>query len=159
MVNPFGLADVAGIVSGASPHGHPEMTSLLEHPAAGPSDRFECRVETGDRYLSERGVEVVDFLKVDAEGADLRVLKGFADAIRTGRVGAIQFEFTLWAAIARTWLADFYDFLEPAGYRLGKIYPNRVEWRAHRPEDEIFVRANYLAVNEHRDDMLAALGV
>ena len=62
----------------------------------------------------------------------------------------VQFEFTLWATIARTWLADFYDVLAPLGYDVGKVYPSAVEWRSYQPQHELFVRANFVATRDKR---------
>ena len=84
-------------------------------------------------------------MKIDVEGADLDVLRGFAGALTAGRVRTVQFEFTLWAAIARVWLGEFYELLAPYGFEIGKIYPTRVDWRAYRPDHERFLRTNFLA--------------
>ena len=69
----------------------------------------------------------------------------------------MQFEFTLWAAITNTQLKDFYDLLGPVGYSIGKIYPTYIDWRPYKPEQEIYVRANFAAVHESRPDLIARL--
>lgn len=40
------------------------------------SAAFDCRMITLDSYLEENGVEQIDFIKVDVEGAELQLLKG-----------------------------------------------------------------------------------
>jgi len=99
----------------------------------------------------------ISLLKIDVEGLDLSVLRGFSNAISEGRVGFVQFEFTLWAAITNTQLKDFYDLLGPAGYSIGKIYPTYIDWRPYKPEQEIYVRANFAAVHKSRPDLIERL--
>ena len=50
------------------------------------------RIVTGAEFCEEQGIGHVDFLKVDAEGHDLEVLRGFGPMIRDGRVDVIQAE-------------------------------------------------------------------
>lgn len=154
VVVPFGLAEERGEVAVYVDEQFPDTTSMVyshDRPVT------RCLVETGDGYLAEQGLDRVDVLKVDVEGLDLAVLRGFSDALARGQVGLIQFEFTMWAAITRTWLHDFYDLLEPFGFQLGKVYPSYVDWREWHPEHEIFVRANFVALHRSRDDMRTLL--
>jgi FkbM family methyltransferase len=151
-----GLSDVDGTLDLHVDDEFPQTTSLV----AMPEERrriVQCAVETGDHYMSRNGITSVDVLKVDTEGSDLAVLQGFSGALAAGAIGAIQFEFTLWAAIAKTWLGDFYDLLTPLDFTIGKIFPTTVEWRDYHPEDEVFVRANFLAVHNSRHDLRQAL--
>jgi len=157
-VSAFGLASRPGSLDVWVDPAHPDMASTVGPPPdAVHAIHSICRVETGDRYLAEHGIDSVDFLKIDVEGAELDVLRGFADALADERLGAVQFEFTLWAAPARVWLRDLYDFLEPLGFSIGKIFPTYVEWRSYKAEHEVFVRANFLAVHRSRGDMLDRL--
>jgi len=151
-----GLSDSDREVSFGSLEGHPEMSSVLAANDQGWSRRVG-RVRPLDEVLAEAGVEAVDVLKVDAEGHDLEVLRGAQRLLRDHRVGVVQFEFTLWAVRARHWLADFYDELLPAGYRIGKLYPDGVAWRHYEPTHEQYFRANFVAVHEGRPDLVARL--
>jgi FkbM family methyltransferase len=122
-----GLADTTGTIDVWYDAEHPDMTS--SHATENARERIACETTTGDAYLLSAGIDHVDFLKVDVEGADFAVLARFGEALAGGRIGVLQFEFTMWAAVARTWLGDFYDLLEPKGYTVGKIYPTNVEFR------------------------------
>jgi FkbM family methyltransferase len=140
-----GLASTAGIVR-VSVNSRNSTIASSVITQLGPDDAIiECPVITGDQYCVDNGVEQVDFLKIDVEGADIDVLRGFDAMLAAGRVRTLQFEFTLWAAIARVWLGEFYDLLTPCGYEIGKIYPHYVDWRAYGPDQERFLRANFLA--------------
>tara|TARA_Y100001973_G_C5170370_1_gene318673 strand:+ start:633 stop:1355 length:723 start_codon:yes stop_codon:yes gene_type:complete len=47
---------------------------------------------TGEDYLKEVGQETVDFLKIDTEGHELDIIKGFGERIKD--VNIIQFEYS-----------------------------------------------------------------
>jgi hypothetical protein len=46
----------------------------------------------GDEFCEGQGVKKIDFLKIDAEGHDLEVLKGFEGMLARSRVGVVQVE-------------------------------------------------------------------
>ena len=64
--------------------------------------------------MAQHGIESIDFLKVDTEGADIDVLQGFRNAFEQGAVTMAQFEYNdLSLKLSRTLLADFYELLTP----------------------------------------------
>ena len=143
-----GLGDCKGDIEIAVDRVDPCITSTKLAGAAAHCDVIQAFVSTADEYARENGVDRIDFLKVDVEGADMDVLRGCQSLLTQGRVRLVQFEFTNWAPAARVFLADFYSFFEPLGYRLGRRYPHHVEWRSYDVGHEIFVRANFLATRE-----------
>jgi len=153
-----GLADQPGVLDVWIDPEHDDVASTIGRRPGGAEGRtVTCAVESGDRYLQQLALPRIDLLKVDVEGADLAVLEGFGAAMRDGSIGAIQFEFTGWAPLARVWLRDFYELLEPLGYEIGKIFPTYVEFRAYEVSQEIFVRANFFAVHRSRPDLRQCL--
>ena len=101
---------------------------------------------TGDEYVRSHAIDHIDFLKIDVEGHEMEVLQGFQASFSGGVVDLVQFEFTLWAAVARRWLADYYDFFEHSDFRIGKLWPHAVHWKQYAAEDEQFFRCNFVAV-------------
>ena len=80
----------------------------------------------GDDYADGHGITHIDFLKVDAEGADHLVLRGFERLLRAGRIDVVQFEYARFALTTHFLLADFY--VEPenravCGAYIGKRRP------------------------------------
>ena len=75
-INNVALGDKTGTVSlnvfDGLPTGHASLSSQGRSDAS----VFECPMITLDSYLEDRGIERVDFLKVDIEGAEMMFLNG-----------------------------------------------------------------------------------
>ena len=145
-----GLSDTFGSVDVKHYPTHHRVTSLVDYPHPIPAEWRIERVVTGDGYLRSAGIERIDYLKVDVEGAELAVLRGFQHALREGRIGAVQFEHGRASIVARTFLGDFYELLEPLGYTIGRVRATGIERQRYRVADESFVTANYIALRETR---------
>jgi FkbM family methyltransferase len=158
IVNGFGLSDHAGVIK---MHAFDAGNTLASHVAYphGSYREVSCPVRRGDEYMQEHEIPRVDFLKLDVEGAEHLVLSGFRDALETGRIDVIQFEYGKVNILTHFLLRDFHELLESRGYLLGKVYPDHVDFRPYVLEDEDFLGPNYLAVRRARADIIAALRV
>lgn len=135
-----------------------DLSSLYDYPH---DARFEWRDEPvlrGDDYLNSCGLQTVDLLKIDTEGGELDVLTGFHDALRAGRVTAVQFEYGYAAILSGSLLYRLYGLLNPLGYEVGRILPQRVDFRPYTLFDERFFGPNFVAVHRSRPDLAALLG-
>lgn len=119
--------------------------TFTEYPHGWTGELVECPVTTGDAFLAARGLERVDFLKVDVEGAEHLVLRGFADALGSSRVRFVQFEYGRVNVLTKFLLRDFYELFRGYGYVVGKIFPDFVDFREYELGDEDFMGPNYLA--------------
>jgi FkbM family methyltransferase len=148
-INRFGLADTSGSIIVTAKKSHSDLTSLVGDVRLMHEDlQFEehaVSVCSGDSYCAEHAIDKIDFLKIDTEGAELAVLSGFKRLIESRMIDVIQFEYGLPNILARTLVRDFYDLLSPFGYRIGKLYPGRVDFRDWRPRDEEWPGPNYVA--------------
>lgn len=147
VVNPFGLSNEEGKVSVKHYPGESKLSSLLDYPHPFEHLMLEGRVTTGDLYLEQAGIAHVDFLKIDVEGMEGMVLQGFEKALAGRRVSAVQFEYGAANILSKFLLKDLYCIFERHGYRVGKIYPGYVDFKAYQLEDENFVGSNYLALS------------
>jgi FkbM family methyltransferase len=80
-------------------------------------------VTTIDREVERWGIERIDLLKLDIEGAEFQALRGAAGSLGDGKVTTIAFEFGSANVYSRTFFRDFWDLLSPLGYRLWRICP------------------------------------
>lgn len=114
-------------------------------------------VTSGDRYCAERGIESIDLLKIDVEGYESHVLKGFERMLGEGRIRILQFEYGYINIATKFLLKDFYDLLKPHGMVIGKIYPTYVDFRDYRYEHEDFLGPNYIAVQASLKPLIESL--
>ncbi|HLP73289.1 MAG TPA: FkbM family methyltransferase [Bacteroidales bacterium] len=111
----------------------------------------------GDDFLKENGVDHVDFLKLDVEGAEYDALLGFQDSIKQGKIKAIQFEYGYINITTRKLLIDYYDFFDSNGYIVGKIFPKTVEFRKYDYLYEDFIGPNFIAVHKSETRLISLL--
>jgi FkbM family methyltransferase len=109
-----------------------------------PNETIEVETLTLDFFCADRGIDHVDFLKVDVEGAELHVLEGAERLITEGRVDVIQFEVSLpqVAGFDRD-PAGVFAFLKAHGYRTFRFDDAGELERADAPTG---IFANYVAL-------------
>jgi hypothetical protein len=134
------------------------LSSCIEVVCAQPTELIEVDVDAGDSYFSSKGLSKIDFLKIDVEGMEGNVLQGFSKTLSQGLIKIIQFEYGMVNISSHFLLKDFYDFLVPYGYRIGKIYPNFVKFRDYSWwRDEDFKGPNFVAVLQTEDEIIPLL--
>jgi FkbM family methyltransferase len=121
-------------------------------------DSVKAKVITGDAYCSTHGIEHIDFLKIDVEGFDGKVLKGLSGMLKAGRIKVIQFEYGYVSIATKFLLRDFYELLRPLDMVIGKIYPNYVDFRDYQYQHEDFLGPNFLAVHASQKNLIEELG-
>lgn len=106
----------------------------------------EVFVETLDSFCEKNAIPGIDFLKLDVEGNEYKVLLGAKKFIGEGKISFIQFEFGGTDIDARVFFLDFYKLLSPR-YNLYRILKNGIHpIKEYKETDEIFFTTNYLAV-------------
>ena len=156
-INGFGLSDAAGNITIRHFPDLPVLTTMTDFPWEIPAEEIEVPVRTGDDYVAEHGIDKIDFLKIDVEGAEERVLRGFAKTFERGAIGAVQFEYGKFVVLTKYMLRDFYADLTQWGFVTGKLLPTAWEQQPFNLAMETLSDANYLAVHESRTDLLDRL--
>jgi len=138
-INDFGLGDVEGefryrrYVSGEG------LNTLLHEmdiwDQSIPSVVEECQIRTGDDYCAEKGIDHIDLLKIDTEGFEWNVMQGFDRMISAEAIDLIQFEYGYAAVESRKVIKDYWDYLKPRGYHLGRLRPLGVDWTDYMIQD------------------------
>jgi len=131
---------------------HPEITSDRHRHTEIKVMRLPASFQSGDDYVRQAGIDRIDFLKIDVEGSEYKVLKGFANALERDSIQCIQFEYGAFSVDTRFLLRDYYNLLE-SRYWIGKIYPSYVEFREYDWRMENFRFANYCCVRRSRRDL------
>jgi hypothetical protein len=94
-------------------------------------------------------------VKVDVEGMDFKVIKGFGDQIKNVRV--VQFEYGIFNIASHDLLSDFCRHFKHNGFIVGKIFPNSVNFFEYHFNMENFHGSNYLAVRNEEKDLISNL--
>lgn len=96
---------------------------LLTDTDARPSHVQNVLITTGDAFCSENHIEQIDFLKIDAEGNDLKVLHGFRNMLTERRVRFVQVETGVnFDNHTHVNLVEFLKFFHEMGYGLVGLY-------------------------------------
>lgn len=108
---------------------------------------IEVDLETITHFCSKEGIDRIDFLKIDTEGAEWKVLLGAKEMIAAHKIGVVQFEYGGCYIDAKTTLEEIFHFFRENDYYVFRIVPNGLvyiyEWS---PSLENFDLSNYCAV-------------
>ena len=122
-----GLGEVEGEAAFYSGNPGMEVYNSLKTPYYVEQNIFKFKAVTipvmrGDTWCRQQCIERIDFLKIDVEGGELGVLKGFDAFLRGRRIGTIMLELShrnLKAFGYRP--SDVTGMLREFGYRLHKL--------------------------------------
>lgn len=143
---PLGLSSREEILTLYHYPDSPDRSSVVAQDDTFAKQAIEARVTTGDKYVSEHGLDRICYLKIDVEGHEMEVLRGFGETLRERRIAAVQFEHGPAHIASRHFLRDFVAFFAAFGYRVHEIYPGALPPLAYSPEtSESFTGRNYLA--------------
>ncbi|MGC9946214.1 MAG: FkbM family methyltransferase [Bryobacteraceae bacterium] len=136
-----------------------QLTSAIAYPHGGDLRRHTItgHAVSGDSYVSQKSIGHIDFLKIDVEGMEDKVLRGFEETIRRDAIDLIQFEYGGDNIFTHFLLRDFYGYFESRGYAVGKIYPRGVDFRPYSVADEDFRGPNYLACRKGKPEYIQRL--
>ena len=148
----IGLSDAPGTQRLYFYPDHPKLTADVARHKGEREVPIDVRMETLDDFCSEQGIAAIDYLKVDVEGVEHRVLKGARRLLEADAIACIQFEHGAFWLDSRFLLRDYFDLLSERFF-IGKIHPRDVafsdyDWRA---EDLRF--CNYLCIARSRPDL------
>ena len=141
------VGDVRGLAEFVELPNASELSSLVDEPATRTLPTRPVSVVTVDALLEARGLTTVDFVKIDVEGYEARVLAGAAGALEAQRLGIIQFEYNHSWALAGSTLGHGLRRLEKAGYQTFSLRPRSLEKTDYDWYGEFFSYANFVAVS------------
>ena len=145
----FGLGDKNNRQSLFSASHSSGLTSVynrrLDHLNIKMDKTEEIDLTTIDSFCVKNGVDHIDFLKIDVEGHELKVLQGAEKMICNGGIRFIQFEFGGCNIDSKTYFQDFYYLLSEK-YKIFRIVQNGlIPILNYHETQEIFLTVNYFA--------------
>ncbi len=153
-LNNEGLSDISDTVD-IYMNSSSQTAGLFKRTGLEDSKIVTGKVITGDNYMRRKKLKHIDFLKIDVEGSEKKVLNGFSKTLKAGRIDVVYFEYGEFNIAARTFLEDFYEQL--ADYKIGKLMPRWVEFGEYDKKNENFRPAYYVAIKKQRTDLIDKL--
>lgn len=144
----FGLSDISETLTFYTSDSSDELSSSIKIVAEQTHNEIKAVVKNGYEFTMENKINEIDFLKIDVEGMEHKVLSGLLPIIKEQKVKIIQFEYGLVNIESKFLLKDFYELLNANGYHIGKLYPDGVYFKEYEYTDENFIGPNYIAVLE-----------
>ena len=125
------------------------LSSLYKRNLENISIRFEKTEEIKmlrfDEYWQDIN-KIIDYVKIDVEGHELEVLKGFGQLIN--KVKLIQFEFGGANIDSKTYIKDFWEFFSKRRFSIYRMTPQgNILLNKYHEKEEIFLFSNYIAIN------------
>ena len=154
-VNALALSDSEGRVPIYVPHFTAGTSTLHPDSSVDYEQVLQIPTATVQQYCRSHSIPQIDFLKVDTEGNDLRVVQGAIELLKNGRIGVLQFEYNHRWIYSRSYLKDVFDLIKMTPYRIAKVCSDALEiYIDWHPELERFFETNYALIHEQLIGML-----
>lgn len=119
----------------------------LDHFGITMKNKEEIRVRKLDNFCSDEVIKHINFLKLDVEGHELKVLIGAQSLINSTSIDFIQFEMGPGNIDSNTYLRDFFDLLNQR-YKIYRILKDGLALlETYQGRYEAFITTNYLAIS------------
>jgi len=102
-------------------------------------------LEKASEYIKRSKISHINLVKIDVEGHEMEVLRGFEDYLNPSFIDFIQFEYGGCNIDSKLFLRDLYRFFEEKGFSVAKIMSKNLEVRNYKAYMENFVYSNYVA--------------
>lgn len=159
MPNPLGLSNCCEIRDMLFSEDNDRLTTPCLDIARVDPEVIPLIMVDGNTYCRSRKIETIDFLKIDTEGHEFKVLQGFDEMLKNGKIVVIQFEYGYANVLTKDLLIDFYKYLKPYGYEIGKLTKDGVIFKDYTLLDEDFQGPNFIAVHNSSPDLIAEIQV
>ncbi len=110
-------------------------------------ETIEVSITTVAAYASEIDVPTIHFLKIDAEGHDLEVIRGALPLLKTGQISILQFEYNFRWLFSQSNFFSLFKLLDGLNYYVARVIPTGLEiYRNWSEELDRFFEGNYALV-------------
>jgi FkbM family methyltransferase len=144
IIRPAAVADLPGEMTFYEEAAHGETSSLVQSFAAATATPNLVEITTLDCEMERIGWDLVDYLKIDAEGYDFHVLKGTRRLFQQKRIALGQFEYGDAWMLSGSTLTGALEWLKGLAYesfllKRGRLYIPRPDFYG-----EYFGYSNYV---------------
>jgi FkbM family methyltransferase len=123
-----------------------ETSSLIATHSNQSARKITVATTTIDAEFARLNLEFIDFLKIDAEGYDLQVLRGAGNCLREKLIGVIQFEYNApWTESSST-LASAISYLNGFGYPVYLLKRDGLYEFEYQAYGEYYRYSNFVAI-------------
>lgn len=100
-----------------------ERDDTIAHDHRTEYKSIEVEASRLDDFVKKHGINRIDFMKMDLEGAELEALRGATECMQTGLLRALSFEFGVSNVNSRTYFRDYFRLLSEYGYKIFRMTP------------------------------------
>jgi FkbM family methyltransferase len=145
---PFALGDKEDVLSfyindDENLSGHNSFFDMKEIGYTELTHTVKIETKRLDNLLLDLNVKIVDFMKIDVEGFEMKVLKGLDNYLKRGAVKILQLEYGHAARVGRILLKDIYEYLKDFGYSAYIVMPKGLLKLEYTP----FIENKYSMIN------------
>lgn len=141
-----GLSNISGTLDFFAEDNMGETSSFIASNASTNVKVEKIKVTTLDTLCSELKIDHIDFLKIDCEGYDLKVLQGAENLIKQKSIKYIQFEYNHdWLSASAT-LKFAIEFLTNNGYSVFVINESGLSKYDYDTYGDFFGFCNFFAI-------------
>ncbi len=107
----------------------------------------KIRLTTLDNYVSENNIPQIDFLKIDVEGHETKVIEGASGLIEKRLIKCIQFEYNNNWEAAGFKLEDIFNMLSKYGFNFYRLAVwGKIPVKRFNKKLENYKHSNYVAM-------------
>lgn len=125
------------------------LYKIDHHPNSKSKDDYSevehVRTITLDEYCADNEINRIDFLKIDVEGNELKVLEGARTLLKERRIQNIQFEFGIGNIESGNHFKNFYNLLAEDYKIYQLVVDGMIEIKKYKTEMEIYKLTNFFA--------------
>jgi FkbM family methyltransferase len=131
-----------------------ETSSIFAGVSMTCANEVKTSVTTLDyEFFENQHVQMIDFLKIDVEGADGHVINGCQQLLAAGKIGVIQFEYNTSWMLADSTLHGTMSLLKSHNYKVYLLKKGGLYHFDYETYKEYFAYSNFVAVSssfEHK---------
>ena len=153
-MNPLGLSDKEGLLQFFENITFHQVSSFIDFENGGERKVHSIPVSTVAAYCVQNNISCINFLKIDCEGYDFKVLQGCGEMLEKGRIKIIQFEYGSTWSLSGATLSAACRLLNSSHYHVYVLLPIGLKKFNVERVGEYFQYANFIAVQKESETLI-----